>query len=220
MNTQLEKSLIKAASFDSIVQRLANDLENFSNSLTVSLDNKVIPSRTFMDMFTNLDYEQKQFLIKIYSISSFSLLSTALNANMGATHETAAELFNFLLHEGFQFNQADLKYLKKHDNLAFKRYGSFGHVYEVTWYYPLNKWANQVKQLALKTFNKANSPIYLITFPSSNIKFALLKHYEKLPKAIQSLVLRDADDKDMEIILNKTHEGSSNDFNFFKKRAI
>lgn len=219
MNTQLEKSLIKAASCDSIVQRLANDLENFSTSLA-GLNNKVIPSRTFMDMFTNLDYEQKQFLIKIYSASSFSLLSSTLNANMGATHETAAELFNFLLHEGFVFNQADLKYLKKHNNFSFKQYGSFGNVYEVTWYYPLNKWADQIKQLALKALKKGNSPIYLIHYPSASIKFSLLKHYEKLPKSLQSLVLRDATDKDMEIILNKSQQGSANDFNFFKKRVV
>jgi len=220
MNTELEKLLMKESSFSSITQRLNNDLRKFSEGLNTNLEGQYICTETFFGIYNNLSYEQKQFLVQSYLNSSFSVLAKAINANMGATNESAANLFNFLLEEGFNFNKADLQYIKKNDNFAFKRYGSFGDIYEITWYYPLNKWANQVKNLAFKALKKNNSPIYLIEYPSGNIWLSLIKHYEKLPNAIQSLVLRDANEKDMKTILAKNNQGSAEDFNFFKKPII
>lgn len=220
MKTQLEKSLVKNVSFTSVHQKLINDLHNFADGLIANLNYQGFSSQAFITNFNNLSYEQKKLLIKNYSDSFFPLLSTTLNANMGATHVIASELFQFLLQEGFKFNKADLKYLKKNDNFAFKQSKSFGNIYEINWYYPLNKWIGQIKNLVFKVLNKSNSPIYLIPFPSSNIKFALMNHYEKLPEPIQSLVLRDANEKDMEIILNKSGQGSIEDLNFFKKSVL
>jgi hypothetical protein len=221
MTTQLEKSLVKEASFTSVTHRLVNDLKNFSIYLTADLKNQSFSVNTFMDLFNSLGYEQKQTIIKSYLESSFSMLSTTLNANMGATNETAASLFNFLLKEGFSFNKSDLKYIKNNNNFAFKKYGSFGHVYEVTWYYPLNKLVDKAKRAFLKTINKEGSPIYLIQCPSENVWNSLLNHYQKLPTAIQSIVLRHGDEQTLKfILLNKTNEGSSEDLNFFKKTVI
>jgi hypothetical protein len=221
MTTKLEKSLIKEISFNSVTQRLLNDLKNFSISLTTNLRSKNFSINTFMDLFNSLGYEQKEILIKSYLESSFSLLSTTLNANMGTTNETASTLFNFLLKEGFSFNKADLEYLKKHNNFAFKKHGSFGDVYEVTWYYPLNKWADKAKRAFLKAINKEGSPIYLIQYPSEKVWNSLLYYYQKLPVPVQSIVLRSGDEQTLKfILLNKTNESNAEDLNFFKKTVI
>lgn len=219
---QLEQELVKNASSRNIEEKILRDMLVSCNYLMDNFKYEAQGFVNFMEMFRELNRMQQQWLKDAYFMSKKPVLAICMKSNMGNSNEVAAKMFDFMLAHGFTFNRADKAWLEKNNWFAFRGIEPIGEIYEITWYYPLNKWAKQVNTKISQLCGKKNFSLYVVDYPSEKLNNALNEHFHRLPDRLKSLVLRDASVEKMKNINKNTETKlkkiiNINEFEFFKK---